>query len=210
LRAEAFANNLLSWTQTSIHSYDGLRFQNPTSLRSLSEKRRCSLKVYHTSQIRTGYNLLSRRKLCPNHLIPQRNALWKPIPTPGSAITGQVAYHRPEHPDCWLSFGYRVIRVWEQNPETLLNGPLALLPLTPIANVSADALPAIVRRMETRIDSDVPRESRGLLWTTTFLLMGLRYEGELIARLLEGVREMKESTTYQYIIEPVHFRRGTC
>src|SRR5262249_31701131 len=39
------------------------------------------------------------------------------------------------------------------------------------------------------------------LWTATYVLMGLRYERELIDRLLQGVIEMEESVTYQAIIE---------
>src|SRR5688500_1213293 len=32
----------------------------------------------------------------------------------GPALTGQVSYSVEGYPDCWLSFGYRVVRVWEQ------------------------------------------------------------------------------------------------
>src|SRR5262249_52103329 len=38
-------------------------------------------------------------------------------------------------------------------------------------------------------------------WTATYVLMGLRYERELIDRLLQGVIEMEESVTYQGILE---------
>jgi hypothetical protein len=39
------------------------------------------------------------------------------------------------------------------------------------------------------------------LWTSTYLLMGLRYPRELTVQLLQGVRAMKESSTYQAILE---------
>jgi predicted transposase YdaD len=119
----------------------------------------------------------------------------------GPAITGQVTYSVEGYPDCWLSFGYRVVRVWEQDPEPLLIGPSALLPLAPIANVSADALPGVVRRMEARIDREVPRKLRGELWTTTRLLLGLRYRRGFVNELLKGVQGMKESDTYLEILE---------
>ena len=38
------------------------------------------------------------------------------------------------------------------------------------------------------------------LWTATCLLMGLRYEKSFASQLLEGVQNMKESTTYQAIL----------
>ena len=39
-----------------------------------------------------------------------------------------------------------------------------------------------------------------MLWTETYVLMGLRYNRALAAELLKGVREMEESVTYQEII----------
>jgi hypothetical protein len=40
-----------------------------------------------------------------------------------------------------------------------------------------------------------PRAAR--LWTAAYWLMGLRYEEALVAQLLEGVQNMRESTTNQ-------------
>jgi predicted transposase YdaD len=41
----------------------------------------------------------------------------------------------------------------------------------------------------------------GLLWTATYVLMGLRYSPELATQILQGVKAMKESATYQAIVE---------
>ncbi len=96
---------------------------------------------------------------------------------------------------------YRVVRVWEKDPEAVLAGPLATLPLAPLADVSEDRLPDVVQRMEQRIDTEAVAEAVGMLWTTTYLLMGLKYDPELTRQLLKGVRAMKESATYQAILE---------
>jgi hypothetical protein len=40
-----------------------------------------------------------------------------------------------------------------------------------------------------------PRAAK--LWTAAYWLMGLRFSDELVAQLLEGVQNMRESTTYQ-------------
>jgi hypothetical protein len=48
----------------------------------------------------------------------------------------------------------------------------------------------------------------GLLWTASYLLMGLRYPPQLITRLLQGVRGMNESTTYQAILAEGEARGG--
>jgi predicted transposase YdaD len=80
-----------------------------------------------------------------------------------------------------------------------LNAEVNLVPLAPLANVPQGALPAVVRRMATRINAE-PEPRASLLWTATYLLMGLRYSDEVASQLLEGVQTMKESTTYQAIL----------
>jgi predicted transposase YdaD len=112
----------------------------------------------------------------------------------GPAMSGRVAYGS-------LEFRYRVVRIWEKPFEELLNGSLALLPLAPLTDVSESDLPGVVQRMEERIDAEALAEDRGMLWTTTFLLLGLKYNPEFSRQLLKGVLEMKESSTYQSILQ---------
>jgi predicted transposase YdaD len=54
--------------------------------------------------------------------------------------------------------------------------------------------------MEQRIDVEAPAEA-GVLWSATYILMGLRFPREFAGQLLKGVRAMKESDTYQAILE---------
>jgi predicted transposase YdaD len=112
----------------------------------------------------------------------------------GSAMSGVVVYGG-------LTFHYRVIRLWEYAPEDLLTASLALLPLAPLTAISETELPDVVKRIEARFDKEASEEERGTLWTTVFLLMGLKYDRALAIELLKGVLEMKESDTYQYILE---------
>ena len=58
----------------------------------------------------------------------------------------------------------------------------------------------MIRQMEQRIDAEAPEEA-GELWTSTYILMGLRYPRALAAQWLRGVRAMKESSPYQAILE---------
>jgi predicted transposase YdaD len=55
--------------------------------------------------------------------------------------------------------------------------------------------------MESRIEAETSETEAGDLWTATYILMGLRYPKALNAQLLQGVRRMKESVTYQAILE---------
>lgn len=100
-----------------------------------------------------------------------------------------------------LEFDYEVIRLWQQPVEALLAGGLGTLPLVPLAQVRRAALPGVIRRMEERVERETTPAAAATLWTSTYLLMGLRYPRELSIQLLQGVGAMKESTTYQAILE---------
>jgi len=82
-----------------------------------------------------------------------------------------------------------------------LTAGVNLVPLAPLANVpeSEDALRGLVRRMADRINAE-PEPRAAKLWTAACLLMGLRFSDALVGQLLEGVQNMRESTTYQAIV----------
>jgi predicted transposase YdaD len=96
-------------------------------------------------------------------------------------------------------YNYQVARVWQEPPESFLDGGVGLLPLAPLSDVREADLPDVVRRMAERINRE-PRPRADKLWMATYLLMGLRYTDEFARQLLEGVQTMRESTTYQAII----------
>jgi predicted transposase YdaD len=52
-----------------------------------------------------------------------------------------------------------------------------------------------------RLDQEAPPRLAKELWSATYILMGLRYEQALIQAVLRGVMNMKESVTYQAILE---------
>ena len=97
-------------------------------------------------------------------------------------------------------YNYRVVRLWQDDPELYLNSSVALVPLAPLADVSPTDLPLVVERMKERIGQQ-PRPQAAKFLTAAYLLMGLRYEDELTNRLFEGIEVMKQSTTYQSILK---------
>ena len=117
-----------------------------------------------------------------------------------SSITGILQYRLPDT-GVYLEFRYQVVRVWEKPVEEVLAGGLGTLPLAPLSNVTEEELPAVIERMKTRIDAEATPEQAGKLWTATNVLMGLRYEAAFTQQLLQGVMNMKESVTYQAIVE---------
>jgi predicted transposase YdaD len=112
--------------------------------------------------------------------------------------TGKVS--RRAGADHSLEFRYKLVKVWELPVETLLAADLGTLPLAPISAVKETELPGVIEAMKRRFDAEAPGDFIGELWTATRILMGLRYSDEMVANLLRGVRNMKESSTYQAIL----------
>ena len=92
-----------------------------------------------------------------------------------------------------------MVRLWKENPEAYLTAAVNLVPLAPLTDVDEKALPELVRRMAERINAE-PGPRAEMLWTATYLLMGLSYSEEVVSQLLEGIAKMRESTTYQAIL----------
>ncbi|HTU88518.1 MAG TPA: hypothetical protein VMF69_00335 [Gemmataceae bacterium] len=115
-------------------------------------------------------------------------------------LTGMYERRFPgEEP--YLTFRYAVVRVWQLPPEPLLTGGLALLPLAPISAVTETELPGIIKRMEQRLSSRRGRKQAPVVWGAAYILLGLRHSPALAAQLFRGVMSMKESSTYQAILE---------
>jgi predicted transposase YdaD len=114
-------------------------------------------------------------------------------------LLGFLAYHHPILGG--VRFEYLVVRVWEWPVEALLSGGLGTFPLAPLsAEVNEENLAAVVQRMDERLRTVDPQEA-GELWTATNVLLGLRFSRELAEQVLRGVRAMKDSVTYQWIVE---------
>jgi hypothetical protein len=115
-------------------------------------------------------------------------------------LTGKFEQVFPGEP-FHLEFRYRIVRVWKYPPETFLGGGLGILPLAPLSAAKEADLPEVIRRMGERFRREATFEEAGKLWTAADVLMGLRFPRESVAELLRGVHGMKESDTYQAILE---------
>jgi hypothetical protein len=93
-----------------------------------------------------------------------------------------------------------VVRIWQEDPERYSTSGVNLVPLAPLTNVAEKPLPDMVQRMADRINAE-PEPRAAMLWTATYLLMGLRFTSEFATHLLEGIQNMQESTTYQAILK---------
>jgi predicted transposase YdaD len=115
-------------------------------------------------------------------------------------LTGEHVCHLPcEVP--YRTFKFQVVRIWTMPLNTILSGGVGLLPLAPLCDEATGELPRVIEKLSERFGRDVLPEEAGTLWAATDILMGLRYSRELVAQIMKGVGGMKESVTYQAIVE---------
>lgn len=121
---------------------------------------------------------------------------------PGADAANLTGLFVQSHPggSAYLEFRFAVVRVWEEPVESLLSGSLWTLPLAPVSAVDESALPGVIERMAARVIREVPADQAATIWSATYFMMGLRYPEAVAGQLLQGVRGMKESTTYQAVL----------
>jgi predicted transposase YdaD len=101
----------------------------------------------------------------------------------------------------YRTFRYKVVKLWQEPVERLLTGGLGMVALAPLSDEAAPQLDAVLRQMEERFRTEVEPAEANNLWTASGILMGLRYDRAVIAALIQRVRGMRESSTYQLILE---------
>lgn len=110
--------------------------------------------------------------------------------------TSAIAF-TDQYQDRQTRHGYRVVRLWEHEPEPLLSSP-ALLPFAVLARTDAPA--TLLRDVAERVANIEDSQERSNLTGCAEVLAGLRFEKDLIRQLFrEGV--MQESVIYQDILQ---------
>ena len=74
-------------------------------------------------------------------------------------------------------------------------------PLAPLGNVSETGLPGLLRALDDRFTREAPADEAARLRVVTYTLLGLRYPPELVDRLMPGLQHMRDSATYQAILD---------
>jgi hypothetical protein len=75
------------------------------------------------------------------------------------------------------------------------------LPLAPLGATRRTALPGLLRAMDQRFEQEATVAEAGRLRVVTYTLLGLRYPPDLADQLMPGTRSMRDSSTYQAIVE---------
>lgn len=112
-----------------------------------------------------------------------------------SAVTGRYVTAPPFGPGS--EFGYTVVRVWQVPADQLLGGPLALVPLAPIA---ADPVSDVLPRALDRVHAEAGPDEDQMLAAVAFLLQ-LRYGQMTMRELLRERPEIREYAAFQMFLE---------
>ncbi|NET65527.1 MAG: Rpn family recombination-promoting nuclease/putative transposase [Moorea sp. SIO1G6] len=112
------------------------------------------------------------------------------------STTSQMVFNN-EFRDTNTWHSYRVIRLWEQDPQPLLANR-ALLPLATLARSNNPN--QLLEQVVAQVDNIEEKPLRGNLAACVDVLAGLRFDQELVRRLLSE-EVMEESVTYQDIIQ---------
>jgi predicted transposase YdaD len=105
-----------------------------------------------------------------------------------------------------LDFRFEIIRLWQVPVEQLLTSGLGTLPLAvlgqlPEGRTRDEALAEVIGRLVQRIDAEASAEQGPILLTASFVLTGMRVSRQRVLELFQGVRKMRESTSYQAILD---------
>ena len=112
------------------------------------------------------------------------------------STTSQMVFNN-EFRDINTWHRYRIIRLWEQDPLPLLANR-ALLPLATLARSNQPL--GLLEQVVAQVDRIEEKPLRGNLAACVDVLAGLRFDKDLVRRLLRE-EVMEESVTYQDIIQ---------
>ncbi len=101
----------------------------------------------------------------------------------------------------YLEFEYDVLRVWETPAERFLESGLVTLSLAPLARNASQDHPGVLAAMRNRLARADDQAELNSLWVSTYVLIWLAYPRDLVANLLKGVRSLRDSDTYQAILD---------
>jgi predicted transposase YdaD len=105
-----------------------------------------------------------------------------------------------------MEFSYEVIELWLHPADALLAGGLSTVPLAVLGQLPQtlsleDGLAGVIQRLVERVGREAPPQQAKKLLTAAFLLSGLRVDRALARELFRGVRAMRDSDTYQAILD---------
>lgn len=122
-----------------------------------------------------------------------------------SNLTGRIEYS-PRPGLCSTVFHYGIVRLWDIPAEHILQGGPGILPMAPLCRLPEgveleESLKTVIQQAIDRILQEAPLEAARRLVTAAYVLTGLRVSRTVAFELFKSVTIMKDSDTYQAILE---------
>jgi hypothetical protein len=120
-------------------------------------------------------------------------------------LGGRIRYEVQRHQGK-MDFSYEVVRLWEQPVQGILQGGLGSLSLAPLTKLPEKgsvemALAEVIHQIQERLTAEASSEDSAKIIAGAYVLSGLRLSRSIVDKVFQGVRTMKESSTYQGILE---------
>ncbi len=116
----------------------------------------------------------------------------------GPNMTGYVHYDN-------LRYKYRIIRLWEQDADSLFELPVSMLAFAPLCNIAEDGLPGLLERIDRQVAKTAgSHDIRLEFWTITAILLGLKMNTDKSVEIIGGAIGMdalEQSSFYQYLVD---------
>jgi predicted transposase YdaD len=122
-----------------------------------------------------------------------------------AALTGKLHYRgRPRSGS--MTFVYDVVRLWQRPVKEVLLGGLGALALAPLCLMPGGApletaLPGVLERIIERLNQQTMPVDAAKILTGAYVLAGLRMTRDEARQLFRRVQAVRESTTYQAILD---------
>ena len=115
-------------------------------------------------------------------------------------LSGVLSRSYPDGQE-YLRFRYSVVRVWQLELAQLLEAGPGLYPLALLTDEAEPQLDELVNRLDERMRAEhISEQTRLMVHTSGLLLMGMRYNWDVIQQAFMRIHEMTESTSYQAIL----------
>lgn len=142
------------------------------------------------------YNGLLHEK----HRVPVASVLVVLAPkADASAYTGSYAVAPPFGP-AW-EFRDTVVRLWQLPVGPFLTGPLALLPLAPLADLSGVGLPVVAGQIGRRLSAEADPTTADRLVTMLSVLMKTRYDMRTTEEILRSIPDIEEYPAFMIFLD---------
>ena len=84
----------------------------------------------------------------------------------------------------------------------MLSAGIGAAPLALLTDDAEPRLPELVSQFAERVAKESPdQDTENLLLSCSYILLGLRYDKDVIRSLFSGVQKIRESSTYQAILD---------